>query len=100
MASAARSKPVGENQLYKAGNSVGIKALIADFVVTVLLSGMVAPVGLGTVKAVKPYSRASTQELKTRPPFFFTLGSAASATMARPIYLDDSDTRKSVGELF
>jgi len=39
----SRSKPFRENQLDKAGKPVGIKSLIADFVLSVLLPGMVAP---------------------------------------------------------
>jgi hypothetical protein len=42
MAARSRSKPIGENQLDEAGNPVGIKSLIADFVLSVLLPGMVA----------------------------------------------------------
>src|SRR6266704_6699008 len=46
-------KPIRENQLYKAGDPVGIKSLIADFVLSVLLPGMVAPVRLGAIEVSK-----------------------------------------------
>ncbi len=36
----SRSEPIRENQLDKAGNPVGIKSLIAAFVLSVLLPGM------------------------------------------------------------
>src|SRR5580700_7558713 len=38
------SKPIRKGQLYQAGNPVGIKSLIADFVLPVLFHGMAAPV--------------------------------------------------------
>ncbi len=38
-----RSKPIRENQLDKAGNPVGIKSLIADLVLYILLPAMIAP---------------------------------------------------------
>src|SRR6267378_6595555 len=47
------SKPIRENQVYKSRNPVGIKPLITDFVVSVLLPGVVAPVRLGAVKIGK-----------------------------------------------
>src|ERR1700736_3680261 len=46
-------KPIGENQLYKSGNPVGIKSLIADFVFSVLLPGIVARVRPGAVEVGK-----------------------------------------------
>src|SRR5437660_9207312 len=62
---ASRSKPIRENQLYKAGDPVGIKSLIADFVLSILLPGMVAPVRLGAVevsKSVLPGERPGTED--------------------------------------
>src|SRR5216683_3465787 len=47
VATNSRSKPIRENQLYKAGNPAGIKSLFADFVPSVLLPGMVAPLRRG-----------------------------------------------------
>ena len=66
MPSALRAKPIRGNQLYKAGNPVGIKSLIAAFVLFVLLPGMVARVRLGAVEAGKPVlpGAASAQELR------------------------------------
>ncbi len=49
---------------------------------------------------MNPYSRASAQELKTRPLLAFTYGSAARDTTARPMYLGDSETMKSLGASF
>jgi hypothetical protein len=49
----AGSEPIRENQLDKAGNPVGIKSLIADFVLSVLLPGMVAPVRPGVIEELK-----------------------------------------------
>src|SRR6266478_6118454 len=43
----SRSKPIRENQLDKVVNPVGIKSLIADSVLSVLLPGMVAPLRRG-----------------------------------------------------
>src|SRR6266849_1545888 len=42
-AARSRSKPIGESQLDKVGNPVGIKSPIADFVLSVLLPGILAP---------------------------------------------------------
>src|SRR5580658_1706156 len=47
---AAGSEPVGENQLDQAGDPVGIELIVADFVFSVFLFGVVAPVGLGAVE--------------------------------------------------
>ena len=44
------SEPVGENQLDEAGDPVGIELLVAGFVFSVFIFGMVAPVGLGAVE--------------------------------------------------
>src|SRR5882724_3643813 len=59
------SKPIRENQLYKAGSPVGIKALIADLVLSVLLPGEVAPVRPGAVvvgKSVLPGQCPGTED--------------------------------------
>ncbi len=42
----SRLKPIRENQLDKAGNPAGIIPFIADFVLSVLLPGMLAPARL------------------------------------------------------
>src|SRR5713226_5538374 len=47
------SKPIRETQLYKAGNPVGIKSLIADSVLSVLLPGIVTPVRPGAIEVGK-----------------------------------------------
>jgi len=44
-AARSRSKPIPEHQLDKPENPVGIKSLIADFALSVLLPGTVALVG-------------------------------------------------------
>src|SRR5712692_3316587 len=45
-AARSRSKPIGESQLDKVGNPVGIKSPIADFVLSVLLPGTLTPARL------------------------------------------------------
>ncbi len=52
-AARSRSKPIRENQLDKAGNPAGTKSLIADFALSVLLPGLVAPVRRGAVEVGK-----------------------------------------------
>ena len=67
-ATRSRSKPIRKNQLYKAGDPVGIKSLIADFVLSVLLPGVVAPVRLGAVevgKSVLPSQCPGTEDTST-----------------------------------
>ena len=46
----AASEPVGEDELDQAGDPVGIKLFIADFVAAVFSSRVVAPVGPGAVE--------------------------------------------------
>src|SRR5256885_1181835 len=61
----SRSKPIRENQLDKAGNPVGIKSLIADFVLSILLPGIAAPVWPGAVeigKSVLPGQCPGTED--------------------------------------
>jgi hypothetical protein len=45
-ATRSRSKPIREYLLDKAGNPVGIKSLIADFALSVILPGRFAPAQL------------------------------------------------------
>src|SRR5580704_4734849 len=44
------SKPIGKHELYQAGNPVGIKSLVADLVLSILLAGILAPVGTSAVE--------------------------------------------------
>jgi hypothetical protein len=70
----SRSKPIGENQLDEAGNPVGIKSLIADFVLSVLLPGMVAPVRLGAVEVGKSVLAGQGPGTEDTSGLFFHLG--------------------------
>src|SRR6266850_3333401 len=65
-----RSKPIGEYQLDEAGNPVGVKSLIADFVLPVLFPGVIAPVRLGAVevgKSVLAGQRPGTKDASGLP---------------------------------
>jgi hypothetical protein len=79
VATNSRSKPIRENQLDKAGNPIGIKSLFADFVPSVLLPGMVAPLPLGC-------PRLPVQHL--RQFIFFSRVGRPSCTLLRILFCE------------
>src|SRR5260370_6743056 len=72
-AGAGRSKPIREYPFHQAGNPVGIELLVADFVLSVFLCCVVAPIRPGAVKVGKSVLTGHCPRAEDAPSLIFHL---------------------------